>query len=182
MRIAIWTLFLLPLSVAPGIAGITVDRKQETDFNQYSSFAWMEAKTSSEQRSDPEFLEAEELIRRAISNELTSRGIREVSEDPDLLIRSTFVVREEERDDVDILEDDGRWGATGDVVATSGQPGEYVREIDMGTLTVDLLDGYSKLEVWRAIATAVVRPRANKRSEKRINKVVGKMFESYPVE
>jgi hypothetical protein len=129
--------------------------------------------------TDPTVLEADELIRAAISRELSSRGLREVSEEPDLLVRSTFVVREEERDDVDILEDDGRWGSS---ATNAGQSGELTREIDMGTLTVELMDGYSKLEVWRAIATAVVRPKANKRSEKRINKVVGRMFDSYPVD
>ncbi len=179
MKIAIWTLSLLLLAAAPGIAGITVDRAQEVDFNQYSSYAWIEASEIADQQPDPSRHEAEKLIRAAISRELTSRGFREVSEDADLLVRSTFVVREEDFDDVDILDETNRWGAS---ATNAGQPGEYTREIDMGTLTIDLMDGYSKLEIWRAIATAVVRPRANKKSEKRINKVVGKMFESYPVE
>lgn len=183
MRLWTWVVSIVWLgSAVPSVAGITVDQKEDADFDQYSSFAWVESEGAEGAELDSRYREADDLIRAAVNRELANLGLREVSEDPDLLIRTNFVVREENRDDVDILEDDGRWGATAEVEEMSGQPGEYVRELDMGTLTVDLLDGYSKLEVWRATATAVVRPRVNKRSEKRIYKVVGKMFDSYPLE
>lgn len=183
MRLWTWVVSTVLLgSAMPSMAGITVDLKEDTDFDQYSSFAWVESDESDDARLDSRYREADDLIRAAVNRELADLGLREVTEDPDLLIRTNFVVRGENRNDVDILEDDGRWGATGEEEEMSGQPGEYVRDIEMGTLTVDLLDGYSKLEVWRATATAVVRPRVNKRSEKRIYKVVGKMFESYPLE
>jgi len=180
MRLPNWFFSLLVLAaVSPGVAGITVNQAQKVDFDRFTSFAWVEDSETADSESDPSLREAEEIIHAAISRELTSRGLREVVEDPHLLVRWSFVVREEERDDVDILEEDRRWGST---ATQAGQSGEYTREIDMGTLVVDLLDGYSKLQIWRATATAVVRPEANKRSEKRINKVVGKIFESYPVE
>lgn len=170
---------LLLVSATSGMAGITVDQAQEADFDRFTSFAWVKDSETADREAEQPIREAEEMIHVAISRELTSRGLREVTEEPHLLVRWSFVVREEERDDVDILEEAARWGSS---ATQAGQPGEYTREIDMGTLVVDLLDGYSKLQIWRATATAVVRPKANKRSEKRINKVVGKMFESYPVE
>ena len=164
---------------APSLAGVTVNRAEEADFDRYTTYAWSESDSNPEQPSDAPDAEADELIRAAIREELAKIGLREVSEDPDLLVESRFVVREETRDDVDILDEANRWGSTAEF---AGESGEYEREIDMGTLTIDLLDGYSKLEVWRATATAVVRPEANKRSQKRISKVVGKMFEAYPVD
>lgn len=180
MRFPNWFFSLLLLiPAAPGMAGITVNQAQEADFDRFTSFAWVVDSAMADSESEPSIREAEEMIHAAISRELTNRGLREVTEEPHLLVRWSFVVREEERDDVDILEEDARWGSS---ATRAGQPGEYTREIDMGTLVVDLLDGYSKLQIWRATATAVVRPKANKRSEKRINKVVGKMFESYPVQ
>ncbi|MEJ2086188.1 MAG: DUF4136 domain-containing protein [Acidobacteriota bacterium] len=170
---------LLFSAATPNQAGVTVNRAEEADFDRYTTFAWSASDSTSEPSPDSPEAEADELIRAAIRQELAKIGLREVSEDADLLVESRFVVREESRDDVDILDEANRWGPTAE---SAGESGEYEREIDMGTLTIDLLDGYSKLEVWRATATAVVRPQANKRSEKRINKVVGKMFEAYPVD
>lgn len=180
MRSIIWiTVGLAGLVALPCLAGITVDLASDVDFDAFSTFAWFEAESLAEPRSEPSADDAGALIRDAIAQELARRGLREVTENPDLLVRSNFVVRGEIRDDVDILNQEGRWSQTSEV---GGEMGEIQREIDMGTLTIDLLDGYSKLQLWRATATAVVRPQANKRSKKRIDKVVGKMFENYPVE
>lgn len=180
MRSTIWITALTAALVAlPCIAGITVDLASGVDFDGFSTFAWVATGPPAEPRTDESAEDADKLIRDAIERELEQRGLREIAENPDLLVRSSFVIREETRNDVDILDEESRWSQTSEM---GGESGEVQREIDMGTLTIDLLDGYSKLQLWRATATAVVRPQANKRSKKRIDKVVGRMFENYPVE
>jgi len=180
MRISLGFALVLAVAVAaPTKAGITVNRAKNVNFDSFSTYSWVES-TEPQAETDESMREAYAMIRAAIEQELVQRGLREVSDNPHLLIRSDFVIREENRTDVNILDDDAlRWQSSS---THGGQQGEVVREIDMGTLVVDLLDGHSKLQIWRATATAVVRPQASKKSEKRITKVVGKMFESYPAD
>ena len=153
--------------VTPVLAGITVNRAKNADFDSFTTYAWVEG-TEPHADTDESMLETNAMIRAAIEQELAQRGLREVTDSPHVLVRSNFVVREENRTDVNILDDDElRWQSSS---THGGQQGEVVREIDMGTLVVDLLDGHSKLQIWRATATAVVRHQASKKSEKRINK------------
>ncbi len=57
----------------------------------------------------------------------------------------------------------------------------HVQEIKVGTLIVDMLDGDSTRLIWRALATQTLptNPKPEK-IEKKINKVVGKMFRKFP--
>ena len=56
-----------------------------------------------------------------------------------------------------------------------------VREIPMGTILVDILDAESRELIWRGTATAAISTKAEK-NEKKLNKLVGKMFKKFPPE
>jgi hypothetical protein len=55
----------------------------------------------------------------------------------------------------------------------------HVSEIPIGNLMVDLVDASSGQLVWRGMASGTVSSKPEK-SEKKINKVVGKMFKDFP--
>ena len=171
MKVASWIALLLVLGIAvPLIAGVTVDYRKGTDFSRYRSFSWVEGAPA----DDPE---AERLIHTAVTNALLAKGLVLQEEDGDLLVRTASGVRDEEREDVDILGYDQRWAGT---ARTTGPEGEYLHQVEVGTVVVDLLDGFSKLQMWRGTATAVLQPELTKKSEKRVQKAVDKMFSDFP--
>lgn len=153
-------------------AGVSVDHAKGTDFSRFRSFSWVE--TRAETAADPS---VEKYLRDAVVQAMESRGLSRVEQGGDLLVRARIVLRHEERHDVDILGYGGRWA---DSAVPAGSPGEYLREVDVGTLVIDLMDGHSKLQVWRGTAQAVARPEPGKRSEKRIQRAVRKLFADFP--
>ena len=60
-----------------------------------------------------------------------------------------------------------------------GVSGDTLREIEVGTLVVDLFDGNSRLNIWRGTATRTLADNP-KTAQKQIDKSVRKMFESFP--
>lgn len=169
-RLAFWLVALTVVAVAPTAAGITVDYARGIDYSEYRTFSWDEGTAA----TDPD---SERLLRRVVTEQLLAEGLAEVESGGDLVVRTHVVVREEGRHDVDILGVADRWTVSGESFASTG---EYLREIDVGTVAVDLLDGHSELQVWRATATAVLRPEAAGASEKRVRKAVAKMFRKFP--
>jgi len=170
MRYSMRWFFLLSLLVATlAHAGVAVEHASQVDFSQYRTFTWIEG-TAAE---DPQL---EKWLHEAVTRELRAKGLQMLAEGGDLLVRTHLTVREEQRLEVDIL---GQ-GSILEADTTKVTPGEYAREVGMGTVVVDLLDGYSRLQVWQGIVGAVTRTEASKSSEKRINKSMGRLFKKYP--
>jgi len=154
------------------VAGVSVNHAKGVDFSQYHTFTWVEDGVA----GDPV---VGELVKKSVTHQLMRVGLKRVDQGGELLVRARVVEREHEVLDVDILNVTDRWG---DEATALGPTGEYMREIGVGTVVVDLLDGHSKLQIWRGIAEAVSRPEPGVKSEKRLNKVIGKMFKGFPPE
>lgn len=170
MRNAMRVFFLLGFLLAGlSAAGVTVDYASQADFTQYRTFSFVEGTVAEDER-------LEKWLHEAVTRELRAKGLQMLAEGGDLLVRTHLKVREEQRLEVDILGE----GSIPKANATKVTPGENARDVGMGMVVLDLLDGYSKLQVWQAVAGAVTRTQVSKNSEKRINKAVENMFKKYP--
>jgi hypothetical protein len=71
------------------------------------------------------------------------------------------------------------WGYHGRWRGGWGTTTVNVSEIPVGTLVVDLVDAGTKQLVWRGVANQTLASNPEK-SEKKINKVVKKLFKKFP--
>jgi hypothetical protein len=148
-------------------AGVKVDYDTEVDFTEFGAFGWMEGTPA------PNEL-VQKRIENAVESELAARGLSPAASDPDLLVVTHASVSKQLRIDADTWGYRGRWhGGWGTTTVN-------VSEIPVGTLVVDLVDAGTNALVWRGIASQTLASNPEK-SEKRINKVVRKLFKKYPV-
>jgi len=170
MHYSIQRSFMLGLFVATlANAGVSVDHASRVDFTQYRTFTF----TAGTAAADPQL---EKWLHEAITRELRAKGLQKLAAGGDLLVRTRVTVREEQRLEVDILGE----GSILESDTTKVTPGEYAREVGMGTVAVELLDGYSKLTVWQGVVGAVTRTEVGKSSQKRLDKAIGRLFKKYP--
>ena len=162
------TLILIVLGV-PVRAAVSVDYAKSVDFSRFKTYRWSEPT----QTLNPEL---ERKIHEAIDKELMAKGLAKLSGEADLTIAIRLSVQDEQREDMDIFGLPARWGAEAE---RAGQSGEVLLEVEVGRLTVDLLDGASGLDLWRGTATRVTGGKPEG-SAKLINKAISKMFKDFP--
>jgi len=112
-----------------------------------------------------------------VTRELLAKGLKKLDEGGDLLVRTRVTIEEQTRTEVNIVGDRVIWG---DDIVGASPTGEMMREVGLGIVVVELLDGHSRLHVWQGFVGAEARSEMGKRSEKRINKLIGNMFKKYP--
>ena len=178
-----WTLGAMVLGTlvvaslaAPAASAQTVkaDYDKKTDFAQYKTFEFKPG-------TDAPTPFAQERIVSAITDQLTTRGMTAGADAADLQVFTHVKLSTQQRMDVTSFGYGGYagWGGWGGGFGTSSV---MVTDIPMGTLMVDIVDGRTNQLVWRGIVsdTLSTNPTPEK-SEKRINKAVGKLFSKYPV-
>lgn len=151
------------------MAAVSVDYAKSVDFSVYKTYRWSEP----EQNLNPEL---ERKIHEAIDRELASKALTKREGEADLVITIRLSVQEEQREEMDIFGMPARWGTAAE---RTGNTGEVRLEVEVGRLTVDLLDGASGLHLWRGTATRVTAGKPEG-SAKLINKAVRKMFKDFP--
>jgi len=162
--------FLLGLLVATLVkAGVSVEYASQVDFSQYRTFSFVEGTAT----ADPQL---QKWLTEAVTRELRSKGLQMLAEGGDLLIGARLEVREQQRLEVDILGE----GSIPESDVAKVTPGENARDIGMGTLVVELMDGYSKLTVWQGVVGAVTRTEVGKSSQKRLDKATNRLFKKFP--
>ena len=150
-------------------AAVAVQVAKTVDFTQFKTFSWRQGTPAPNPTT-------EKMIHEAIQKQLLAKGLTRVDSDGDLLVSTHARQGSEMREDVDIL------GLSQRVIEGSesaGTSGDYLREVDVGTLVVDMLDGNSRLNIWRGTATRTLSS-SPKAAQKQIDKAVKKMFESFP--
>ena len=162
-------LIILTLWAVEIHAAVAVQAAKTVDFTRYKTFAWKQGTPA----ANPAI---EKMIRDTIQKQLLAKGLARVDTGADLLISTHAKQQSEMREDVDILGASERW--TGDS-EQDGLSGDTLRPIAVGTLVVDLLDGHSELNIWRATATRTLSD-SPKTAQRQIEKAVKKMFESFP--
>jgi hypothetical protein len=105
-----------------------------------------------------------------------AKGLAKLDGEADLMITIRLSVQDEQREEMDILGYPGRWG---EAAEPTGLSGDVLLEVEVGRLTVDLLDGASGLDLWRGTATRVTAGKPEG-STKLIDKAMRKMFKDFP--
>lgn len=162
-------LLVLALSVPTG-AGVSVDYDSEADFSGYKTFAWQEGTPAVNPLMH-------KRVVRSIETQLVSMGMTKSEENPDVFVVYHVALDQDRRVQVDDFGYWGRWrgpwyGAEVEVF-----------DVQVGTLIVDLLDAGSGDGVWRGAAQQDLPPNPKpEKIEKKLRKVLMKMFRKFPPE
>ena len=162
------TLLLLLVLVSWPAMAVSVDYDRENDFSRYKTFAWREGSPARSEMN-------EKRIRDAVNAKLEAAGLVQVEGKADLYVVSHVSVKGKTRVDVEEVGYGGYWSGYYTSVV-------HVREIEVGTLVVDMLDGATESLVWRGLAQKQLKGKGyhSVEAEKLINKIVGKMLRNYP--
>ncbi len=157
---------------------VNYDYDPTTDFQAYETYRWVERPQTPEGDARTAVMNdplIEQRVRQAVNAQLLAKGLRQESDNPDLLVLYHLGLE----DKVDVTD----WGYSYD----DNMRGYQDREIDAfeykeGTLIVDLIDRSSEVLIWRGTARDAVeeKNRAPEKGEKKINEAVTKIFAAYP--
>ncbi len=162
---------LLLVSTGTFAQKVNVDFDKDADFSKYTTFAI--ALNQSEPPRNP--LMAQRALK-GVSYHLTLKGLREVEESPDLYVVLYGILDQEKQVNVTGYGYGGRWGRWGGGTATA-----TTSTYNVGTLVVDIYDAQTKQIVWRGVGTDTISDKPEK-NEKKLNKVLEKMFKKFPPE
>lgn len=171
MRNIVKIILCLAVFSLSGVAGaaVSVDFDKEVDFSTYKTFAWKEGTLAQNTLNH-------KRIVRAIEAQLESVGLTKTEDEPDVYVLYHVALSQDRRVQVD---DFGyRWRGRrydgGNVT---------VFDVRVGTLIVDMLDAGSEECVWSGMARRDLPPTPNPdKMEKKLGKILGKMFRDYPPE
>ena len=159
------TTLLLLLVSTTSRGGIDVASRTDpaVDFSAYRSFAWTDGRPA-------ENPEAERLIGSAVERELTSRGVRRVEDEAELLVATYTLI---DRHSLDELDDEDAWEFW------TGVTEMRARSVGGGTVVVDLIDPRTRRVVWRGLAAGTVASDARK-TVRRLDKALARLLERLP--
>jgi len=158
---------LLVAAAASGVE-VKIDFDPAVDFSRFKTIGWLEGTPAEDE-------ELERKIHASIERELVPLGLREVRENPDLLIvthASMDRTKEIDVTDFDYWFEYQGWKRP---MAVS----QETWDSNMGVLIVDLLDAASRRLIWRGIATGNVAKKPEKRGEK-LDATMAKLFRKFP--
>ena len=168
------------LPVAFGLAAcstmsLTTDYDRNTDFSKYATFEFIPAK----EIKNPLI---RERVENAIAKQLETKGLKAASGSADLLVAAHG--RLDSQTQIDYTSFGYGWGGWGGYWGGYGGMGTTTataREIPVGTLIIDLVDGQTKKLVWQAVASDTLDPSATpEEREYNINAKMKKIFAGYP--
>ena len=117
-------------------------------------------------------------IVRAIEAQLEASGLTKTEDEPDVYVLYHVALSQDRRIHVDDFGYSSRWRRPG-----YGGGDVTVFDVNVGTLIVDMLDAGSEEAVWRGMAQKDLPPTPDPdKMEKKLGKILGKMFRDYPPE
>ena len=173
MRNIVKTILCLAVFSLSGVAGaaVSVDFDKEADFSGYKTFAWKEGTLAQNTLNH-------KRIVRAVEAQLESVGLTKTDDEPDVYVLYHVALSQDRRIHVDDFGYSSRWRRPG-----YGGADVTVFDVNVGTLIVDMLDAESEEGVWRGMAQKDLPPTPNpEKMEKKLAKILGKMFRDYPPE
>ena len=165
----IFAIILVLACVLPVAAKVEVDYDRDVDFSGIKTYAWM----TGTEAENPLY---HKRIVAAIDQHMAEKGMQLVEGDADIYILYHASLSTERVVDIDDFGywGRGRWGGMGSTTVD-------VYDIQIGTLIVDILAGADRDLAWRGMGDDSFTSNA-KKNEKKINKIVGKMFREFPPE
>jgi hypothetical protein len=146
----------------------TVDYDKSEDFSKYRTYGWM---GTGNLRNDL----VEKRIVAAVDQQLAAKGLTK-SDNPDVLVAVHGRLGKETQ----ITAYNTGWGY-GYRRGGMGVTTATAKEIPVGTLIVDLVDGKDKDLVWRGTASSTIEASDSPDArEKKIQEAVQKILENYP--
>jgi hypothetical protein len=161
-RIAVAVLALLP-AIATA-QKVNTDHDPNAPFATYKTFAWTMGTPS------PNPL-GESRIHDGVAMKLVAAGLQPVADNPDLVVATHAVGKEQTEVRTTGYGGYYRWG--GGMATTTAYT--YM----VGTLIVDLYDAKTKELVWRGIGQDTLSDKPEKNAQK-VTKALDKMFKEYP--
>jgi hypothetical protein len=164
IRIAVVASVLALASLCVFAQQVNTDFDPKADFAAFKTYAWTTGTPS------PNPL-GETRIHDAVNQRLQAKGMKLVTEKPDVFV-ATHVVTKEQKE-LNTMGYGGGWRFGGGMATTS------VTTYVQGTLAVDLYSAQTKGLVWRGVGTDTASDKADKNAEK-VNKALDKMFKNFP--
>ncbi len=169
------------LAVVVGCSGMKVnhDWDRQADFSSYQTYAWHDSDTNV-QDTDPL---AHERFISAVEGQLSTKGFRKVSSNPDVFV--TYHAEESQQMSLDTTYMGGGWGYGpgwgwgGMGMGGMGSSTTTVRQYNVGTVVLDLWDASQKRLVWRGTVSDTVSDNPQKNASK-INQAAEKLLKDYP--
>jgi hypothetical protein len=144
---------------------VTADYDHTVNFGKFKTFMWIH-----ESQISIPFMK--DRVMRNVSQKLTARGLREVSDGADLAVAANLAT--EEKHTWDTYYSGGwDWGWGGGWATTTE------RTYEVGTLTVDMFDARTRKLVWQGVSTDRLHSDPQKNT-KESYKWIEKMFEKFP--
>lgn len=157
------------------------DYDPQVNFKQFKSYAWVNKSDTDENYHLNGLME--QRVKNAVERELQAKGITPASnESADILVN--YLTKVDKKVDVDTFNTDfgynpyyrpgWNWGTRVHTQTT-------VREYEVGTLIVDIIDNHSKKLIWRGSLADTIRD--NKSPEERteiINQSVAQILANFP--
>ncbi|ADO69677.1 conserved uncharacterized protein [Stigmatella aurantiaca DW4/3-1] len=180
-RLVVVSLLVLALAACAGIETRTdYDPGSVDKLTGYRTYAWLPSPhTQNSQVYNPI---VESRVRKAVEQELQSRGYQEVSQNPDFKIGWHGAVDQK----LDVQTVDQYYGYAWDpwyspFYLGPSVPETRVREYQEGTLILDFIDAASNKLVWRGTAQAELRESASaSKRQERLNEAVHGMLKDFP--
>lgn len=164
MKVAL-SVVMAAFMVSSVSGAVKVDHEAGVDFTGYRTYAWRPGTEAARPQ-------VQQWIVAAVERELNSRGLRKVVDrraDVYVLTHAFAEMDSQVRGNYLHLDTYDVGIITSDVVATT-----------KGVLMIDLVDGESERPVWRGMASEVMGLPSLGKIHKKIDKVVKRMFKSFP--
>jgi hypothetical protein len=157
------------LASSPALAQkVIVDSNPAATFASYRTYSW----TVGTPAANPL---AEQRIHALVDQKLAAKGFSNATADPDVVIATHVVTKEEKQL---YVHDYGGFG-WGYGYGFGGTRTATVDTYTVGTLVVDIYDAKTKTLVWRGTGTDTMSSKPEKNTGK-ANKALTKMFKQYP--
>ncbi|WP_351019011.1 DUF4136 domain-containing protein [Shewanella sp. AC91-MNA-CIBAN-0169] len=159
----------------------TSDFDPSVSFEQYKTYSWVEKKNEDAGYHLDGLMD--QRVRAAIETQLSQKGISKANkQNADLLVN--YITKVDKKINIDTFNSNfgynpyygPRWGFGGSIHSET-----TVREYDVGTLMVDLVDNKTGKLIWRGTVADTVREQST--PEERINTInqaIGTVMMNYP--
>ena len=159
----------------------TTDFDPSVSFEQYKTYSWIEKKSDDVGYHLDGLMD--QRVRAAVESQMTLKGFSKTNkQNADLLVN--YITKVDKKINIDSFNSHfgynpyygPRWGWSGDV-----QTQTTVREYDVGTLIIDLVDNKTSKLIWRGTVADTIRDQ-NTPEERinSINKAISAVMMNYP--